>query len=87
MFPAKPKVKTPPLQPSDLIRQWAPWLREFEPYAELDYSWPRRAITICDMRVPNALRFGVMYTDAEIVNGAYSDEDRERRVKAFMGIA
>jgi len=82
-----PKKKSQPRQPNDLIRDWTRWLRDFEPMAELDFSWPKQAITICDMRVPNALRYGILYTVAEIANEAYSDTDRERRVKAFMGIA
>ena len=81
-----PKKKSNPPQPADLIRDWSRWLRNFEPMAELDFSWPKQAITICDMRVPNALRYGILYTVAEVANEAYSDADRERRVKAFMGL-
>ena len=81
----KPKLITPPPQPADLIREWAPWLRRFEPSAEIDFSWSRDAITICDMRTPNALRYRDLYTTAELVNGDHKRVgDVDRRVRSFM---
>lgn len=72
-------------QPADLIREWSPLLREIEPDAVLDFSWTRNAITICDMRRPNALRYGDLYTAVEIAHELHKTfGDFEKRVSAFM---
>ncbi len=77
-----------PDQPADLVRKWSAQLRQTEPMAELDFSFSRDAITICDMRVPTALRYGDLYTRAEIEDNLHRvDGDMERRVAAFMGKA
>ena len=73
---------------ADCVVEWGRKLREIEPEAELDFSWSRDAVTICDMRMPNALRYGDLYKSAEIAR----DEDLrpgdfEKRVAAFMGRA
>ena len=86
-MPAHAKKITPEVkkQPADLIREWSPILLEIEPDAVLDFSWARNAITICDMRQPNALRYGDLYTGSEIDGGMYKVAgDFERRVNAFM---
>lgn len=82
---AKKIAPEPQKQPADLVREWSPLLREIEPDAVLDFSWARNAITICDMRRPNALRYGDLYTAAEIANGLHKAfGDFEKRVGAFM---
>jgi len=84
----KVKAAVAPMQPADLIRQWAPLVHAWEPMAELDWSFNQDAITISDMRVTNALRYGVLYTRHEIEDCLYKiDGDLERRLKAFMGKA
>lgn len=81
----KPKPPAPPVQPADLIREWAPMLKRIDPNAELDFSFAQDAITICDMRVPNALRYGVLYGRRDIQEGLHKVAgDFERRVREFM---
>ena len=81
----EPKAPPLPPQPADLIREWGPRVRAIDSCIELDYSWANSAITICDMRVPNALRYRDLYTSADLSRGEYKrDGDLERRVKAFM---
>jgi hypothetical protein len=87
-MPAHAKKTAPPSvkQPSELMREWAPHVRSLNPMAELDFSFSKDAIVICDMTVPNALRYGVLYTRAEINDGLYKlAGDIDRRVNAFMG--
>ena len=49
------------LQPADYIEIWAPLLRSIEPEAELDFSFSKDAITITDMRIPTAMRTGILF--------------------------
>jgi len=86
-MPAHAKKPVPEKQkePADLIREWSPLLHEIEPDAVLDFSWARNAITICDMRRPNSLRYADLYTVPEINGGMHKvTGDFERRVNAFM---
>ena len=53
--------------------------------AELDFSWKDDAITICDMRIPSALRYGVLYTRKEIQDLEGEFPDFKARVSKFMG--
>lgn len=71
---------------ANCIVEWSRKLREIEPEAELDFSWVRDAVTICDMRMPNALRYGDLYKSAEIARDEdLKPGDFEKRVAAFMG--
>lgn len=82
---AKQRPVPPPPQPADLVRQWGPLVRSIDPHIELDFSFAKNAIEICDMRVPNALRYGVLFTRKEIDEGVYKKPDEiERRVREFM---
>lgn len=86
-MPAHAKKYVPEIkkEPSDLVREWGPLLREIEPDGVLDFSWARNAITICDMRRPSSLRYGDLYTCEEIKNGMHKVfGDFERRVRSFM---
>lgn len=75
-----------PKQPAELIREWAPIVREINPMAELDFSFANDAITICDMTVPNALRYGNLFTRYEVLDCIYKlPGELEKRVRAFMG--
>jgi len=81
----KPKPLAPPQQPADIIREWTPLLRKIDDNAELDFSFAKDAITICDMRVPNALRYGVLYGRRDLQDGLHKlPGDFERRVRDFM---
>lgn len=75
----------PARQPADLIAEWAPWVKTNFPFVELDFSFSQNAITICDMRVPNALRYGVLYKKDETEMGEHKKPgDLERRIREFM---
>lgn len=52
----------------EVLDELSPRLRG-QPF-ELDYSFKHDAITITDMRVPSALRMGVLFTRHEIEAGA-----------------
>ena len=82
---SRPKPRSPerPAQPADLVRQWGPLIREIESDAEIDFSFSKDAITICDMRAPAALRYGVLFKRAELTPRPSDDEVR-RRVREFM---
>ena len=81
---AKQKQAPPPPQPADYIRQWAPMVRAIDENAELDFSFTKDAITICDMRIPNALRYGNLFTRKELQEGKPALGEVERRVREFM---
>lgn len=81
---AKQKSTPPPPQPADYIRQWAPMVRAIDENAELDFSFTKDAITICDMRIPNALRYGNLFTRTELQKGQPAPGEVERRVREFM---
>lgn len=82
---AKQRPTPPPPQPAELVRQWAKLVRDIDVDAELDFSFAKDAITICDMRAPNALRYGVLFTRKELDDLAYRKPDEiERRVREFM---
>lgn len=81
---AKQKQAPLPLQPADYIRQWVPMVRAIDENAELDFSFAKDAITICDMRVPNALRYGNLFTRKELQEGKPASGEVERRVREFM---
>jgi hypothetical protein len=87
-MPAHAK-KTPveqPKQPAELVREWNQAVRAINPMAELDFAFAADAITICDMTVPNALRYGILFKRAEINDGLYKlPGEIEKRVRAFMG--
>lgn len=83
---AKKPIPEKPKQPAELIREWAPLARSISPMAELDFSFSKDAITICDMTVPNALRYGDLFRRAEINDNLYKlPGEVERRIRAFMG--
>jgi hypothetical protein len=82
---AKQRPAPPPPQPAELINRWRDLVRSIDECAELDFSFAKNAIEICDMRVPNALRYGVLFTRREIDEGAWRRPDEiERRVREFM---
>lgn len=80
---ARSKPKPTPVQPADLVRQWAPLAREIYG-VELDFSFSRDAITMCDMRTPNALRYGDLFTRKELQEGRPLLSEVERRIREFM---
>lgn len=87
-MPAHAKKSPPERQksPAELIREWAPLVRNINPMAELDFSFSQDAITICDMTVPNALRYGALFHRNEIDDNFHKiGGEVERRVRAFMG--
>jgi hypothetical protein len=76
-----------PKQPAELMREWAPMVREINPMAEIDYSFNQDAITICDMTFPNALRYGVLFKRHELEDNLHKPPGEiDRRVRAFMGM-
>jgi hypothetical protein len=81
---AKQRPAPPPPQPADLIRQWQPLAYGVSDAAELDFSFVKDAITICDMRVPNALRYGVLFTRRELQERRRTADEVEQRVREFM---
>lgn len=85
---AHAKKSPPPVRASlaELIQRWTPGVRAIFGYdAELDFAFVRDAITICDMRVPNALRYGDLFTRKEIEDNVHlTAGEVERRVRAFM---
>ncbi len=86
--PAKPQPPTRQRRGADCVIEWGAKLRDIEPMAELDFSWSHDAVTICDMRIPNALRYGDLYSSAEVARGDdRKPGDFERRVRAFMAKA
>jgi hypothetical protein len=79
----KPSPKS--TQPADLVREWIPLVRDIDRFAEIDFSYRDDAITICDMRAPAALRWGILYRRHELQDNLYKIQgDLERRVKEFM---
>lgn len=77
----------PPPQPADLVREWTPIAKEIDPAAELDFSFARDAITICDMRTPNALKYCDLFTRRELEQTRGfrpTTEEVERRIRKFM---
>lgn len=80
---ARAKPKPEPVQPADLVRQWASLAREIDG-VELDFSFSRDAITMCDMRTPSALRYGDLFTRKELQEGRPSLSEVERRIREFM---
>lgn len=76
----------PPRQPAQFIEEWAPYLKQIEADAEMDFSFRNDAVMIVDMRLPNAQKHGVLYKRQEIADGADRIEgDFEERVRKFMG--
>jgi hypothetical protein len=80
-----PKAPPRPKQAADLIAEWTPIVRAIDPNAELDFSFMKDAITICDMRRPSSLRYGTLYTREELLDNLYKlHGDMEKRVRDFM---
>jgi len=52
---------------------------------ELDFSWADDAITMCDMRVPSALRYRTLYTRQDIQKSLGQFPDLKERLQKFMG--
>lgn len=78
----KARVKSP----AELIAEFNPIAKAIDKKIELDYSFYRAAITICDMTVPNAMRYGDLYTLDELHENLHKiPGDLVRRIKAFMG--
>ena len=91
---AVPRTKgtTPAPKPrtcQEFLAEWQPRVRSaVDDMIELDFSWKDDAITITDMRIPSALRTGVLYTRAEVE--AKADRtlgDLNTRVERFMAQA
>ena len=69
----------------EFLDYWQPRVRKVTNEVEIDFSWRDRAITITDMRIPSALRTGVLYTQQEVEDGADRVEgDMDIRVNAFL---
>lgn len=81
----KQKPAPPPPQPAELIDRWRSLVKSIDEHTELDFSFAKNAITICDMRMPNALRYGTLFTRKECDEGVWRKPDEiERRVREFM---
>ena len=89
--PQRIKGVTAPPKPrtcADFLNEWQPrvW-REYD-NVELDFSFKDDAITITDMRIPSALRTGVLYTRVEVEAKAdRTPGDLNARVERFMAQA
>lgn len=81
---AKPRPPERPPQPADLLRQWTRLARGIDGNVELDFSFSRDAITMCDMRAPNALRYADLFTRKELADGQPALSEVERRIREFM---
>lgn len=80
----KPRPPERPPQPADLVRQWAKLARNIDDNVELDFSFSRDAITMCDMRAPSALRYADLFTCKELGEGQPALSEVERRIREFM---
>lgn len=58
----------------EFLEEWLPRVRNDGTPIELDYSFNNDAITVTDMRIPSALRTGVLYHRHEV-------EDKLDRVR------
>ena len=91
---AAPRIKgtTPAAKPrtcQEFLDEWRPRVRKsVDDMIELDFSWKDDAITITDMRIPSALRTGVLYTRVEVEAKAdRTPGDLNARVERFMAQA
>lgn len=88
---ARHKGATPPPKKRscmEFLEYWQPRIRAVDAAIEIDFSWRDKAITVTDMRIPSALRTGVLYTQQEVEDGADRVEgDLNRRVERFLSQA
>jgi hypothetical protein len=86
--PVRHKGAQPPAKKRscmEFLDYWQPRIRKVTIDVEIDFSWRDHAITITDMRIPSALRTGVLYTQEEVEEGADRAEgDMNARVNAFL---
>jgi len=69
---------------ADFLREWQGLSKHFGD-VELDFSFQHDAITITDMRIPSALRTGVLYTRHEVADGIDRIHgDFAKRIQRFM---
>lgn len=69
----------------EFLDEWQPKVRDGEQPIEIDYSWEHDAVTITDMRIPSALRTGVLYKRQEVEDHLdMQTGDFGKRVVAFM---
>lgn len=69
----------------EFLDHWLPRIRSISDCVELDFSWRDDSITITDMRIPSALRTGVLYKRHEVEDNADREPgDLEKRVTAFL---
>ena len=72
----------------EFLEYWQPRIRAVNADIEIDFSWRDKAITVTDMRIPSALRTGVLYTQQEVEDGAdRTPGDFGRRVDRFLAQA
>ncbi len=82
--------KTPRVKPrartcQDFLDEWMPKVRAHGLPIEIDFSFRDNAITMTDMRIPSALRTGVLYTTQDVHDGAdHVEGDFGKRVDAFL---
>ena len=73
----------------EFLELWQPKLRRtVDDMIELDFSFRDDAITITDMRIPSALRTGVLYTRKEVEDRVdLHPGDINERIDRFMAQA
>ena len=72
----------------EFLEHWQPRIRSVNVDIEIDFSWRDKAITVTDMRIPSALRTGVLYTQQEVEDGADQVQgDFASRVDRFLAQA
>ena len=90
---ARVKGVAPPVKPrtcAEFLDEWQPRIRKSVSDAiEIDFSWKDDAITITDMRIPSALRTGILYSRKEVEDRVdiVNPGDLNRRVQQFMSQA
>jgi len=80
---ARPKEK---MTPGKFVEMYAERLKLLDDALDMDVCWAKdSAIMLHDMRRPNAIRQGILYTKAELEDGVFEIVgDMERRARKFL---
>lgn len=86
LFDFEPPPEEPEIQPAAVMPKLIRRVRDlFGLDVELDFSWADDAIIVCDMRVPSALRYSILYTRTDIQKSLGKFPDLSSRIQKFMG--
>lgn len=83
--PGTTKTAPKPRTCREFLEEWLPRIRNSGEPIELDYSFSDDAISVTDMRIPSALRTGVLYRRHEVEDNVDRVRgDFDKRVKDFL---